>query len=332
MSYSVTTLDGERKPRRLPARELDPIEIRVLGCLMEKQLATPEYYPLTLNALIAACNQKSNREPVMELGESEVQRALDRLQDEKLVWKVLGGRATRYDHNLDATWQLDRAAKAVMALLFLRGPQTAGELRSRSDRMHDFGAIEDIEATLQRLAPMTEEIPRRPGQKEARWMQMLSGAAPSIPSAEESAPESGREPLSIRVQRLEEQIAALGASSGGYVSESKQWREDGQLRASITLRIPAQRLDETLATARKLATRVESENVDANDVTQEYVDLDAQVRNLEAAENEMRQLMTDVRQRMKKAEDILEVYQHLTELRGQIEQAKGRMRYLSQLS
>src|SRR5947209_20538953 len=102
MSYSVTTLDGERKPRRLPARELDPIEIRVLGCLMEKQLATPEYYPLTLNALIAACNQKSNREPVMEVGESEVQRALDRLQDEKLVWKVLGGRATRWDHNLDA--------------------------------------------------------------------------------------------------------------------------------------------------------------------------------------------------------------------------------------
>ena len=127
-------------------------------------------------------------------------------------------------------------------------------------------------------------------------------------------------------------LTALASSSGGYVSESKQWREDGQLRASITLRIPAQRLDETLATARKLATRVESENVDANDVTQEYVDLDAQVRNLEAAENEMRQLMTDVRQRMKKAEDILEVYQHLTELRGQIEQAKGRMRYLSQLS
>jgi hypothetical protein len=127
-------------------------------------------------------------------------------------------------------------------------------------------------------------------------------------------------------------LTALASSSGGYVSESKQWREDGQLRASITLRIPAQRLDETLATARKLATRVEIENVDANDVTQEYVDLDAQVRNLEAAENEMRQLMTDVRQRMKKAEDILEVYQHLTELRGQIEQAKGRMRYLSQLS
>src|SRR3954454_13242139 len=101
MSYSVTTLDGERKPRRLPARELDPVEIRVLGSLMEKQMATPEYYPLTLNALVAAANQKSNREPVMELGESEIEAALNRLQDERLAWKVMGGRAVRYDHNLD---------------------------------------------------------------------------------------------------------------------------------------------------------------------------------------------------------------------------------------
>ena len=127
-------------------------------------------------------------------------------------------------------------------------------------------------------------------------------------------------------------LTALATSSGGYVSESKQWRDDGQLRASITLRIPAQRLDETLATARKLATRVESENVDANDVTQEYVDLESQVRNLEAAETEMRKLMITVRERTKSAQDILEVYQELTQLRGEIETAKGRMRYLSQMS
>ncbi len=129
-----------------------------------------------------------------------------------------------------------------------------------------------------------------------------------------------------------EKLGALAVSAGGYVSESKEWRESEQLRATLTLRVPAQRLGDTIAAARKLATRVESENVDANDVTQEYVDLDAQVRNLEAAETEMRQLMTTVRERMKKAEDILEVYQHLTELRGQIEQAKGRMRYLSQMA
>jgi hypothetical protein len=129
-----------------------------------------------------------------------------------------------------------------------------------------------------------------------------------------------------------DKLSLLAGSFGGYVSDAKQWRETEQLRATITLRIPAEHLDEVLAAARKLARRVESENLDANDATQEYVDLDSQVRNLEATETEMRALMTDVRARMKKSEDILEIYQHLTQLRGQIEQAKGRMRYLGQLS
>jgi uncharacterized protein YceH (UPF0502 family) len=210
MSYSVTTLDGERKPRRLPARELDPLEIRILGCLMEKQLATPEYYPLTLNALVAACNQKSNREPVMEVGESVVQRSLDRLQDEKLVWKVLGGRATRWDHNLDTTWHLDRPAKAILALLFLRGAQTPGELRGRSDRLHAFETIDDVEAMLQRLGSgddaLLRELPRRSGQKETRFIHRLGGAY--VEPADDEPAVSGA-PLSVRVQRLEEQVATL---------------------------------------------------------------------------------------------------------------------------
>lgn len=214
MSYSVTTLDGERKPRRLPARELDPVELRILGSLLEKQLATPEYYPLTLNALLAAANQKSNREPVMELAESDIVRALDRLQDEKLVWKVLGGRATRYDHNLDPTWHLDPPARAIITLLFLRGPQTAGELRGRSDRLHPFEAIDDVEATLQRLRAgddaLVRELPRRPGQKEARWTHVLGGAAGEpAPAVVEPEPRASGEPLSARVQRLEEQVAEL---------------------------------------------------------------------------------------------------------------------------
>src|SRR5437899_11726970 len=129
MSTYITDLSGERKPRKLPARELDAVEIRLLGSLAEKQMSTPEYYPLTLNALIAACNQKSNRAPVMEVTEAEVQRALDALQEEKLVWKVVGGRATRWEHNLDTALQLDLPSKAVLTLLFLRGPQTPGELR-----------------------------------------------------------------------------------------------------------------------------------------------------------------------------------------------------------
>ncbi len=207
---SVTNLDGERKPRQLPARELDPVELRVLGALMEKQLSTPEYYPLTLNALVAACNQKSNREPVMELSESEIQRALDRLQDEKLVWKVMGGRAVRYDHNLDAQWQLDRRSKALLALLFLRGAQTPGELRGRSDRLHEFEGIAEVEETLQWMAtppsPFVRELSRRPGQKEPRWAHLLGGAVADAAPEPAAAP---GEPLSARVSRLEEQLASV---------------------------------------------------------------------------------------------------------------------------
>jgi uncharacterized protein YceH (UPF0502 family) len=212
---SVTTFDGERKPRMLPRRELDPIELRVLGCLMEKQLATPEYYPLTLNALVAAADQKSNREPVMELGESEIQRALDRLQDEKLVWKVLGGRAVRWDHNLDTSWQLDRSTKAVLTLLFLRGPQTSGELRGRSDRLHGFDSVSEVEETLQRMShepALVRELARRSGQKESRWGHVLGGAIVEPEAVVEAGHgASPGEPLSVRVARLEEQVATLTA-------------------------------------------------------------------------------------------------------------------------
>ena len=207
MSTYVTDLSGERKPRKPPSRELDPVEIRILGSLAEKQMATPEYYPLTLNALVAACNQKSNREPVMELSDDDVQRALDRLQEEKLVWKVMGGRAVRWEHNMDATLQLDRPSKAVLALLFLRGAQTAGELRGRSDRLHIFESIAEVEETLRRLDPLVSELARRPGQKESRWTHVLSGSveagfSPSVPAKAGTSTEQ-------RLQRLEEQVAAL---------------------------------------------------------------------------------------------------------------------------
>ena len=210
---SVTTFDSERKPRVLPARELDPTEIRILGCLIEKQLATPEYYPLTLNALVAACNQKSNREPVMELGESELLRALDRLQDEKLVWKVMGGRAVRWDHNLDVRWQIDHPSKALIGLLFLRGAQTAGELRGRSDRLHSFESVAEVEETLHRLAtstpPLARELPRRSGQKETRWAHVLGGAVVEAPVTEEQQSAPAGIPMSQRVQQLEERVAEL---------------------------------------------------------------------------------------------------------------------------
>jgi uncharacterized protein len=209
----VPTLDTDGKHRPRVPRTLDPVEVRILGSLMEKQLATPEYYPLTLNALVAAANQKSNREPVMELSESEIARSLDRLQDEKLVWKVMGGRAVRYDHNLDAVWHLNRKEKALLTLLFLRGPQTAGELRGRSDRLQQFDSVPEAEDTLRDMAahsePLVRQLPRRPGQKEERWAHTVGGAiVEDIAAPSESHAES-REPLSQRVQRLEEQMAAL---------------------------------------------------------------------------------------------------------------------------
>lgn len=210
----VPTLDteGPRRPR-IP-RTLDPVEIRILGSLIEKQLATPEYYPLTLNALVAAANQKSNREPVMELSEAELQRALDRLQDEKLVWRVMGGRAVRFDHNLDNVWHLTRREKALLGLLFLRGPQTAGELRGRSERLATFDSVAAVEETLRDMAahsePLVHQLPRRPGQKEERWAHTVGGAiAEPAPLAEPEEPRVSGEPLSVRVTRLEEQVAAL---------------------------------------------------------------------------------------------------------------------------
>ncbi|HEY3056510.1 MAG TPA: YceH family protein [Thermoanaerobaculia bacterium] len=210
MSF-IPTLDTDSPQRPRIPRPLDPNEIRVLGSLMEKQLSTPEYYPLTLNALVAACNQKSNREPVMELSESDVQRALDRLQDEKLVWRVVGGRAVRFDQNLDKVWHLKPAEKAIITMLFLRGPQTPGELRGRSDRLHRFETVNEVEDTLRDMSahsePLVRELARRPGQKESRWAHTAGGEIVEAPVAEVAAP-SG-EPLSARVARLEQSVAAL---------------------------------------------------------------------------------------------------------------------------
>lgn len=213
MSY-IPPLD-ESKPRKRLPRALDEVEIRILGSLMEKQMATPEYYPLTLNALVAAANQKTNREPVTDLGEDEVERALGRLQDEKLVWKVMGGRAVRYDHNIDRLWHVNTAEKAILTLLLLRGAQTAGELRGRSDRLHSFGSVSEVEETLRALSdhsePLAVRLGRRPGQKEERWSHLVGGAP--VDDAPEPAEDrrSAAEPMSARVARLEEQVAALSA-------------------------------------------------------------------------------------------------------------------------
>lgn len=213
----IPTFDSDSKPRPRIPRELDPAEVRVLGSLMEKQLSTPEYYPLTLNALVAACNQKSNREPVMDLSDQEVERALNRLQDERLSVRILGGRADRFDHRLDIVWHLSHPEKALLTLLFLRGPQTPGELRGRSERLHTFDSVQLVEETLRDMAshsePLVRELPRRAGQKEQRWTHLVGGfdaaAFEAAQAAAPPAPAAAGEPLSARVQRLEEQVAQL---------------------------------------------------------------------------------------------------------------------------
>jgi hypothetical protein len=203
-------LTDDAPPARLP-RPLDPFEIRVLGALLEKQQATPEYYPLTLNALVAACNQKSNRDPVTELSAGDVEAALERLRKLVFVWKVGGSRADRWEQNVERAWRLDAPTKAVMTLLLLRGAQTPGELRARSERLHAFATLDEVESALAKLAESPEalvaELPRMPGQKEARWAHLAGGPVESV--AAPAASDAGPDPLASRVALLEEQMAVL---------------------------------------------------------------------------------------------------------------------------
>ncbi len=200
---------------RVP-RPLDEVEIRVLGCLLEKQQTTPDQYPLTVNALVAACNQRSNRDPVMDLAEGDVRAALHRLREHVLVWSTQGARSERFEHNLDRRWQLDAPAKALITELLLRGPQTLGELRARSERAYSWTSLAEVEATLERLAegpePLLRELPRRPGQREARWMHCVGQAAAAQQPTEESAVASRGRSVEERLAALEARLEALAAT------------------------------------------------------------------------------------------------------------------------
>lgn len=205
---------------RLP-KTLDSVEARVLGALLEKEQATPEYYPLTLNALVAACNQKSNRDPVMELDSSDVLDALIRLHEDVLVWQKSGGRADRWRHGLDRRWELDGPTKAIMTLLLLRGAQTPGELRGRSERLHRFSTTAEVEDALQRLAeepePLVVQLPRRPGQKESRWMHLAAGPPDEEPLWAASLPPTEtpvRSRLLDRIEELENRVTQIERELG----------------------------------------------------------------------------------------------------------------------
>src|SRR5579871_3173737 len=173
--------------------QLTAAEARVLGCLLEKETTTPEYYPLSLNALVNACNQRSNREPVMDLDEEAVRLALHGLEDDKLAGRARGadGRVTKYEHWLGEAFNFSRAETALVCVLLLRGPQTPGELRGRTERMHRFEEISDVLAGLQKLMDrepsLAVMLPRQPGTKESRYAHLLSGpveaATPAQPYA-----------------------------------------------------------------------------------------------------------------------------------------------------
>lgn len=204
-----------------PVPTLSLLETRVLGTLIEKQHTVPDTYPLTLNAMVAGCNQKSSRMPVMEATEAEVQVALDSLRSANLVIETSGGRVARYSHNLERVLQIPSQAAALLTVLMLRGPQTAGELRINSERLHRFADISAVEAFLQELAarpagPLVVQLPRLPGARENRWAHLLSGAPKAERPAGEAKP--AEEPslgeiasLKAKVAELDSELAALKA-------------------------------------------------------------------------------------------------------------------------
>lgn len=197
---------------------LDDVEARLLGCLMEKERTTPEVYPLSLNALTRAVNQKSNRDPVMALSEETVVRVLDRLLGKKMARRVISddGRVPKYRHTFDEVFRVGEAEMAALCVLLLRGPQTVGEIRGRSERLHAFGSLEEVEETLEGLAgmpggPLVTRLPRQPGTKESRYAHLMCGEV-TQEAVEVKEPAALRvEAEDERIERLEAEVAALRA-------------------------------------------------------------------------------------------------------------------------
>ena len=191
-------------------QKLTAVEVRVLGSLIEKEITTPEYYPLTLNALVNACNQISNRDPVVSFDEKTVARALEDLREKKLVWMVTGvGRVPKYEHRFAEALKLAEQELAVLCVLMLRGPQTVGEIRGRTGRLYEFKELEEVELTLQALMsaelPLVVKLPRQPGTKESRYAHLLSGEV----QIEEREVAPRIEPAVIEVRQENEKIAKL---------------------------------------------------------------------------------------------------------------------------
>ena len=205
---------------------LNAIEVRVLGALLEKEITTPEYYPLTANALVNACNQKSSRDPVVQYDEDTVLQALDSLREKGLTLRITGAghRVEKFGHRLGETLNLGRRELALLCVLMLRGPQTVGELRQRTERLARFDSLAEVEQVLRLLAsredPLARRLERAPGQKEARWVELFSGEAAALEAAartervdddepEPARPRSATDALRDEVAALREEVAAL---------------------------------------------------------------------------------------------------------------------------
>ena len=211
------------------------LEARVLAVLVEKAATVPDSYPLSLNALMAGCNQKSARDPVVSVSEAEVQQALDGLRARSLVIESSGSRVSRHEHNAPRALGLPSQAVAILAVLVLRGPQTSAELRSATERLHRFADQSALDGFLEDLAsrpperggPLVVKLPRAPGAREARWAHLLSGPPPEAKSAAEPSRSRGPRPdaaadldaLEARVATLEERVAKLAAALGTDLSD-----------------------------------------------------------------------------------------------------------------
>jgi uncharacterized protein YceH (UPF0502 family) len=211
---------------------LDEVEVRVLGALVEKQITTPEYYPLTLNALVLACNQKSNRHPVVAYDEETVNGAIESLRGKNLVYVFYGStsRVPKYKHMMGEIFELGPQELALMCVLMLRGPQTVGELRGRTDRLYDFSGLNEVEETLRLLSDkepqsLAVKLARQPGQKEVRYAHLLSGevSIDYAPEREGASAEDASKPVrSDRIKDLEQEVETLK----GEVNRLRQEFED----------------------------------------------------------------------------------------------------------
>ncbi len=199
--------------------DADAVEIRVLGCLIEKQRTTPDVYPLSLNALRLACNQSTNRDPVVDYDEPTIREALARLDHKR--WARLasgpGSRAAKYRHLLNDTLGLDDSEISVLSVLMLRGAQTPGELKLRTERLHQFGSTEEVERLLEHLAgrELARDVGRRPGQKEDRWVQLLGSDEEPAPAAAPGPSSPASPSLEGRIAALEREVAELKRRLGG---------------------------------------------------------------------------------------------------------------------